>query len=524
VKILDLTLVAQEPLVITDGSAESMAHQSLGYIPGNMLLGALASRWVKLNPGRVPDDDAEFRSLFLENDVLWGHATPLVGDEATVPLPFSFQRIKNHKGLPVDGESGENCFVMNMLRMEEGDELQKLLPSNIVKGDENPKCKKLPESFIHPATLRMPQERRVWNIHVALGNQRSSLEGQLFGFSAIAPQSRFFSRVFCKSDDALRRLFEGLDSIRVGHARSAGYGLVTVSTSWHNHESFPNRKGKEFVLYLRSHYLPTPSWLHPLESLVKELEGLTGAKPVLEKTFSNFMDIQGFNSHWKRPRSTRGALCQGSVIKVRFDADVTLPVHLLIGADQREGYGRVEVDPVFLSKFLPDIPCIRSGDHPPCEPPKEPAGIVWQLVRKRTARRQMEEMIWRVLSGKKWDKFFQSICDKSQPTPSQRGNIRILVTQREPKDWIACFENMLDKTPGQQWKQAVCDSPIKSRKEHLSDVMKDLLDPAWFRREFTRELASFREADINRAHTLFIYEMLSRWGKLFRIKSKGGKN
>lgn len=53
-----------QPLVITDGTTEGQTHKTLEYIPGNMLLGALASAWKRNNPNVTPDDSDEFNNLF----------------------------------------------------------------------------------------------------------------------------------------------------------------------------------------------------------------------------------------------------------------------------------------------------------------------------------------------------------------------------------------------------------------------------------------------------------------------------
>lgn len=98
---LILTLTAREPLVITDGSAESMAHQTLHHIPGNMLLGAFASAWIAAHPKDIPDDSPEFRALFLDGRVEWGSACPLVADRPTVPVPLCLVQEKTGRACRV---------------------------------------------------------------------------------------------------------------------------------------------------------------------------------------------------------------------------------------------------------------------------------------------------------------------------------------------------------------------------------------------------------------------------------------
>lgn len=103
-KIIELELQAREPLVITDGSAEGMAHSCLDYIPGSQLLGAFASLWIRAHRGLVPDDSPEFQKLFLDGSVSWGCAYPLCSGKKCVPVPNSFRREKNMAGLPIEGQ------------------------------------------------------------------------------------------------------------------------------------------------------------------------------------------------------------------------------------------------------------------------------------------------------------------------------------------------------------------------------------------------------------------------------------
>lgn len=113
-KVIKLKLEALQPLVITDGTTEGQTHKTLEYIPGNMLLGALANVWKRNNPNVAPDDSDEFNNLFLNSKVKWGHAFPLAGDEQTVPVPLCYQKLKNYGGLPsVGAQNADKSRVLN---------------------------------------------------------------------------------------------------------------------------------------------------------------------------------------------------------------------------------------------------------------------------------------------------------------------------------------------------------------------------------------------------------------------------
>lgn len=522
-KDLLLTLTAQEPLVITSGSAESMAHDCLGYVPGNMVLGAMAVAWKRAHPGKAPDDDAEFHRLFLNGEVSWGHAVPLCEGSPAVPIPLCFGRVKNHAALPLEGTDFEQdeYMVFNYLAINEGQKIQELWQERHPQSEEKIKTKKMPAGFMNPKSLHQAVERRVWNIHVALGDRRSALDGQLFGYSALAEGTLLQARVICHTEEArqaLEELVGSVSSLNVGHSRSAGYGRVKLEAVWQEQDVSQRSEQKDFNLFFLSQYLPMPSWEAPLENLERELVRLTGQKPDIGKSFTGFAEIQGYNGLWKRPRTSRLALAAGSVIRVSFAKSVTLPVCFSLGSGQIEGYGRVLCNPDFLRKTMPDI-CRQKAV--PVEHKKREAATsgdpLWRLLRERTAARHIEAQVTKWLHDEEWQKFLKASAENSHPTASQRNNLRDINVEN--------FRKMLDKTPGKQWKQAASYCPFTHHSDHLSEIMLKLLDPAKFGQTYQLDQASFvlpggdiepdeRELFNQQAHRLFVRRLISIWGKI----------
>lgn len=546
-KELLLTFTADEPLVITDGAAESMAHQSLPYIPGNMLLGALAQAWISRHPGVCPDDDPEFCRLFLSDEVEWGHAYLLVGDTQTVPVPLCFSQIKNQSGLPVEGEKEYNGVILNNLRlaekMKDETSLNQLLVDHGVNVPEGPvKRKKLGHGFMDPKRLCKPDLNETWAMHVALGTQRSALEGQLFGYSALARKTRFRSIVRCSevAITPLRQLMSAVPLLHVGHARSAGYGKVAVEATWQDSQPEEQIKGTEFSIFLHSDYLPVPSWENPIQSLLRELCDITGTppNPTPSALHIEYRNIQGYNGLWRRPRTSRMALGKGSVVQVKFEVPVSLPRFMTLGGDKREGYGRMESNAPFLKDTVLRPQPVSKTD--PAENKKEKIDITssfWKILRKRTLQRQAGEQTQEWLNREECLDFLDSVKKLSKPTQTQRGNIRRLVTERLSEEWLPAFTAMLEKTPGKQWKEAVCTNPFRDSfyspvRDHLDEVMKRFLNPSDFEKQFsvsTLNLLGGKATDTEKkdfftqAHRLFLLDLLYTWEKLFRTTGKEGK-
>lgn len=533
-KILDLTLTAKEPLVITSGSAESMAHDCLQYIPGSMLLGAFATAWLRGHPDVKPDQSAEFQRLFLNGDVSWGCAFPLCGQASSVPVPLCYRREKSMGGLPVYGQPfmPDRFAVFNPLPLmedEDDDRLAHYWNSRYGAGGQQAKFKKPAALFMDPERLCQPDLHKVWNIRVALGQQRSALESQLFGFSALAPGTRFRSSIQCRTADAaasLASLCAGLDSIRVGHARSAGYGLAAIQMSWQEQAAPANLEGTGFDIYLLSHYLPDPPWQQPLENLRAAMAELAGQWPKLAKTFLAYNQIEGFNSHWKRPRDSRLSLAQGSVLRLRFPTAVTLPRQLTLGADQLEGYGRIMVNPGFLSQVLPPIaPCEPAASTPSFVPSAALEAPFWHILRARGIERaaRKQALLW--LENIKWQDFLKDAEQLEHPTASQRANLMLMT----PAD----FEAMLGKTPGRQWQAAVTSDPFgQAGAEHLDVIVRKLLQLETFLDSFPCEpmlvLPGGEPTDRERclhaskSYAIFKRELVRAWSKNARIRKMEG--
>ena len=518
-----IRLRAEEPLVITSGSAESMAHEMLGYIPGNMLLGAFAESWKRVHHGVEPDASPVFQRLFLDGGVSWGMAFPLCGEESGVPVPRSYMRVKNHKGLPGVGEDADGHVVVNLLRVSDDDNLTAVLRERgVLAQDEAAKLKKFGSHFMGRKSLRIAEEKREWNIHVALGTQRSALEGQLFGYSSMAAGTEFACTVTCCDEETgrhLRNLLSLTKSFRVGRSRSAGYGRVSVlevTEEVQNNEAVSIAAGQEFAIFCLSHYMSSVSWLSPVESLCEELERLCGEPPVLTRKFCTYVEIQGYNAMWKKPRASRTAMEQGSVFLCSFKKAVRLPGKLMLGGSRIEGYGRMEVDPEFLDKSFPDIPTTdfnvpeKKGLRPQSSP-------LWRIMRRRALDRRCEERTYAMLLEDCWQQFLSTAARNAHPSASQRGNIRRIVTELPHDCWESAFGSMLEnsRSAGEQWRESVAFSPFSRGNDYMDVIMKELLSMKRGE-EFLpegQEEGVERYAAREKAHRLFLLRLLSVWNR-----------
>lgn len=518
-KEIIFTLVAEEPLVITSGSAESMAHESLAYIPGNMILGALATVWKMENPGLIPDRSPEFQNLFLREKVFFGHAYPLCGQDATIPLPRCLIRIKGEPDLPAIDDDNITGAVHNLLHFEGEESFEEKLAERNHDKKKNVKSQKLESGFISRQSFRRPRHRRLNNIHVALGEQRSALPSQLFAYNAIAPGERLRSSILAENDmvNALERVLSRAKNLRVGHSRSAGYGLVSAAFELADYPEPALLEHNKFTLFLVSQYIPSPSWEFPLQNLLKKIEKECGAKPDEEKVFADYCEIHGFNGLWRKSRDSRSALNMGSVIRLSFPQKVKLPGSLRLGGDTREGYGRIICNPDFLQKDIirPSDPNYKNSRT--CEPLDSAAMPIVKLLRQRALDRLAVEQAANWINLGPWKDFLAHIGTSPRPTPSQRARLLSIT--------VAQFEELLEKSQGGQWKETICKSPFSHQKEYLDKTIRQLLDVNCFLKSFPAMLlelpgpeASKAECEDfgRKAHKIFLRDLVSTWGKISR--------
>lgn len=533
-----LRIEAEEPLIITDGSAESMGHTCLGHIPGNMLLGAYAQAWKEQHKGQAPDASPEFAALFLGGGVSWGHAYPVLGDLACVPVPLSFRKDKSRGNLPQPGEEGGFCHVYDLLEVTDQEDIR-------AKGsDEQVKLKSLSDKFMRPDNFVCPSGSSLWNMHVAIeAKGRKAAESQLFGYASLPPGGVFECAVNCASESQAKMVLDLVASkpqVRVGHSRSAGYGGVRCTASLGGTATGQaDLKAGTHTLYLLSDYIPAHSWQDPAQALVSELEqALAVHDLVIEKQFCSHLVIAGFNSLWRLPRRSRQALGRGSVLRVRWQGQANnLPAAL--GGWQQEGYGRILLDPAFLgnARIMAGSLALTGARQAQAATRDDP---LLRAIRRRALARKAQKAATAFVNLPQLDRFVDSVAGNDKPSQSQRGNLRQLIGSRPSQEWSGHFRSTLGKTAGEQWKNAEAIDPYLTpfqdgKWEELHEIMLKLLSPdKFFAVGSLPEMAGLlafadnlpggaadaAELEIFKAdlHRLALLELLNIWEKTWRAR------
>lgn len=547
---IQIQLKALEPLILTNGLTEGMAHTTLEYIPGNMLLGAMAGQWLRKNKGIIPAASQVFRDLFLTGSVCWGNAYPEVAGEKSVPLPLSFRKFKNTKGISTVGLNQKE-IALNLLQLPEGEERGEVLwaayqngyPELASSGEHQktpPKVQKISAPFIHPKALNKPDTQLVWNMHVALEEgKRTAAESQLFGYEAVAKGTVFIGDVCChtESDVSLvKELIESAGRFRVGHSRSAGYGLVeAVLLSVSSVAPSKQPVDRKIQIMLGAEYIPSCSWQTPVQNLQEQLAKALGCTVSIDEknSYCAYTGVSGFSGVWRLPKTTRTALQKGSVFTVALSEEgIQSPSVLTLGGMRAEGFGIIFINPEFLNNVVLKSNSIEEECIPTNKCNTIALSPMLKVMRKRAAQRCIDKAVSSFIENSDVRAMLYDLGMCSQPTQSQRSRIRNMLHNKEvqSQDWCSAFKLLLSKTPGRQWENAVTHSPFSKRKEHLNLTMMNLLDFAVFYEQFKGclELALPGDTpcgeelkDIQREfHRVALCELISVWSMRARLPRK----
>ena len=513
---------AIEPIVISDGSSEGMKHSSLSYIPGSMLLGAFANLWKNTHNGKS-DGEVEFDAMFTNGEILWGHAIPTCEDRPCLPVPLSWNYVKNKGRLPVFASKlSHHPVIINQLRADE---------DMSVKDSQADKRKKLPQGFVDIDTFCTPKINFQRSTHIALNsNKRMAKEGQLYSYQAISKGASFCSRIFCTKGQALalKKLLQKDLTIYVGHARSAGYGALQL-TNLKEIASKDNASLNhgEHSIFLTSDYYATCSWKNPLDALKDDISKfIKDISWIDKKTFCQYTRLESFNGLWLLPRPTRHGISSGSVLTFTCSKASNIPITM--GAWTQEGYGRFLVDPPLLKDMYIE-PKVSSFNHKIASSiESEQTWMFMPIWRNRSLERIAKNQafcVWH--NSAPWKEIFKWLKD-GKLSQSQRGNIRNMLATLSPKAWIDTFSQMLYKTPGLQWKNTKTYCPFRKRREHLDSIMLKLLDEEicskmlseafpneWLTPNILGSKLSNKEEKLfnSMRHKRFLLEFLKRWEK-----------
>ncbi|MBD1389279.1 hypothetical protein IC617_07570 [Neiella sp. HB171785] len=341
-----LLIRLDDDVILSATSATEIDHQSLDYIPGSALLGAMASAII---PQLDSNRDELIWQLFFSGAVQFGNGYPayeLNGRwQRALPVPLALHRGK-YDDLTVTNAGNQilnAAAVYNMMH---------------TKPDESAQPKQLRTGFLG-ADGRVVDVRKNKVTKTAINPQTGvAATSQLFNYESLASKQYFLATINIADDvpEQLRTILLSALSgrLRLGRSRGAEFGRVSIQYHELDESDSMSFDHSELTLWLVSDcYVCDTSGISTLTPSGKQI-GLSAGELVLEKSFIRARSYTPFNAHRGGYETTREVIGAGSVLTYSFancaltEQDKQLLASGL-GLYQSQGLGQLVVNPAVLT-------------------------------------------------------------------------------------------------------------------------------------------------------------------------------
>jgi CRISPR-associated protein Csx10 len=465
-RVVTYRVVLEAPLVLSTTGGDPNAVDTLRFVSGAAVLGAMAGRF--LSNGGSADEDA-FRRLFLTGETRWLHAYPEGGDRRRLaPAPLSLETPKH----------AASSIVYDRVRQSE------------------PGCRPLLGWFVDfgpDGELRHREAACSARLHHAREREAGRpTEEDFFAYVSVDAGERFIGHVLCEDGATAARVeaLLGQGPMLLGRSRTATYGgnarVEAVSTTdadtWREVLTATEDADEDrLVITLLSDYLGRDahgqSSPRALESDLRRALGWSG-DVALESAFLGSRPVSGYVSRWQMPRPRQTAVAAGSVLVFRGapSPDAERAGELVwrgLGERRAEGFGRVAMSWHGARAAL-RASRIESGST---SRPREPLGplskslellrhnLVWDAARAHLCRRGEQDG--------------QAV--HPPPTPALVARLRSRIrTASSPDDVGRFLMDLKGKTAGRSLERARRGSePLAEWIQRLLILEGDV--PAWRR-------------------------------------------
>jgi CRISPR-associated protein Csx10 len=389
---IDLTIRTEAQVLASN--RVGMSQTSGGCIPGGLILGALAGRYIKARSLAAPHTDEGFRSIFLDGSVRFSPAFPLDNEgRPTMPCPLSIVREKNSDKL------------FDLIRDEDragmarDETLQtRGCPAEWVCLEEG-ELSRASADFEVEYHHRRPEDKargRAGETTQATGD-----EGAFFQFEVLSP-GQTFGATITGPYGLLRQLpplLAGNMTLHLGKSRTAQYGRCTVSMEGPHRVVAAEgeiRPGAQAVITLASDAIVLNGCGCPSadpNDLMGEMNRRHGISLEIETTWgtcAKSVRLGGFMGVWRLPRPQAAALKAGTVVRVKNTGQTPVSIDLLesvpYGQRTPEGFGRILVDRhghCGTRDVTPDPEALQPG----------PSTNTLAMIKEKICRRALEDAL-----------------------------------------------------------------------------------------------------------------------------------
>ena len=323
-KTYEYTIYLSAPLVLTTSSADENTMQSRDYIPGNVLLGALAGQHRQMT-----SSEGQFYDFFLSDEVRFCNAFVSEDGKMAIPSPMAIHKEK----------AKENYFFFPA--MTEKDKT------------EHPSTKSLPGYIsIEGNQIRKHSVEKGLHFHINTEKKNEEDDARIFHYEFIKRGQTF--KGFIKCSEELSEDFEAflnqIRTLRLGRSKNTEYGKVQFSYKAADSEINPKPYGDQITLFFKSPVIlkNENGYYEPSDKLLKKELAFSDDVEIIHKFFRT-ESFENFRSIWgiKMPSTT--AYKTGCTFTLNFKQGVTEAheqrlAEILndgIGYRKNEGFGEV---------------------------------------------------------------------------------------------------------------------------------------------------------------------------------------
>ena len=321
------------PLILS----EERGDETLGYISGQRILGALVGEYLKHNKA-----DAQFDALFMENRIKIGNAYLYKEGRSYQPAPLCIGKYKKSKEYSAMLQKKPKGKKKEKYQSSDTDQLKSLKDKFVALEffEKELGCKEEEISYHTTYHYRRPK-----------GDQKK----QLYTLDAI-DANQFFKGEIWGYGKELAQIFELLDKIELtlGKSKSAEYGrckIIKIGIEKAQEKPLVLEPQKSIVV----HFVSDGIFDHPqvgetihLERIGELLKEVLGETLTLSEKYAKVKVVTGYYGVWNLPRESKPALSQGSCLVFKNDGETDLDLSCnpyFIGERQNDGYGKFYLYP-----------------------------------------------------------------------------------------------------------------------------------------------------------------------------------
>lgn len=346
-----------DPVIMTQSCATVGGLQTLDYIPGGAILGALAGKlYPQLN-------EQESWSIFHSGNVQFSACYPVVNNEIALPVPASWHVAKGDDWKK-EG-SLQAAVIFN-------------LASQDFNRDEQIQYKQCRSGFIN-SQGQLAEVKQTFITKTALDDKQTAAKGQLFNYSAINAGQTFAG--FIEADTEQLKLIKAhlAGKHAIGRSRSSEFGRVNI-------ELIELREPVQSAAYTSELFVYCISDLECVDQYgiptftpsLSELAGDDSVSGILDagRSFIRTSILSRFNQKRGGFDAEQALINKGSLLVFKNVRNTAAAIELLgskgAGINKQQGLGWVLANPIWLQAPSLSLPLFDAFTVPSQEGKSKP--------------------------------------------------------------------------------------------------------------------------------------------------------